>query len=188
MPRFSKFIANGCAFITLSIFFDPGGIAQPSLAVKGVESLKKIFGDSTLVTLSKVILTPEEKRKIFQEAKTQWKSDTLQIYQCSHSSTFAGYGFIDNVKGKVQLITYLAALNPSGAIVDIDILAYREAYGGEIAYDSFRKQFKNKTQQDKLRPGREIKNISGATISVRAITDGVKRILFTFEIIRGRIQ
>ncbi len=156
---------------------------------KVVHSLKKMFGDSVSVTLTKIILSTDEKKQIFDNAKTSWNKDTITTYVCkSTSKSIIGYGFTDDVKGKVQFITYLVGVKLSGEIVDVDILSYREAYGGEIMYESFRKQFINKTASDQLTPGKDIKNISGATISVRAITLGVKRILTTFELLHKRIQ
>ena len=114
--------------------------------------------------------------------------DSLEVLVCRTKGRIVGYGFIDDVKGKTQYITYLTALEPGGEVADIDVLVYRESYGGEIAYESFRKQFRRKTANDRLQPGRDIRNISGATISVRAITDGVKKILLTFDLLRSRLE
>lgn len=133
-------------------------------------------------------LTLEEKKKIAEQTRFPWSTDSILVYVCSDTNHSLGYGFIDNVKGKTQLITYLVALKPGGEVQDVDVLAYRESYGGEIGYESFRKQFRNKTIRDKLQPGKDIKNISGATISVHAITNGIKRILATFEIIKPHLN
>lgn len=161
---------------------------QTSIQSKAAESLKKMFGDSVAVSSSKIVLSGNERKQIFERSKSQWLSDTIVVYSCKNKNTLIGYGFADDVKGKVQLITYLAGLTPNGEVVDVDVLAYREAYGGEIAYESFRKQFRGKGSTEKLIPGRDIKNISGATLSVRAITLGVKRILTTYELIKERLE
>ncbi len=57
------------------------------------------------------------------------------------------------------------------------LAVYREPYGGEVAYDAWRKQFRGKSAADSLRVGREIRSISGATISAHAVTLGVRRLL-----------
>jgi H+/Na+-translocating ferredoxin:NAD+ oxidoreductase subunit G len=54
---------------------------------------------------------------------------------------------------------------------------YREPYGGEVAYDAWRRQFRGKSSDDALQVGRDIRTISGATISVNAVTLGVRRAL-----------
>jgi Na+-translocating ferredoxin:NAD+ oxidoreductase RnfG subunit len=59
----------------------------------------------------------------------------------------------------------------------VDILVYREPYGGEVAYDAWRRQFRGKSALDRLEVGKDIRTISGATISVNAVTLGVRRAL-----------
>lgn len=82
-----------------------------------------------------------------------------------------------NVKGKDQPITFLVATDTTDRLRDVDILVYREPYGGEVAYDAWRRQFRGKSADDALQVGRDIRTISGATISVNAVTLGVKRAL-----------
>lgn len=154
---------------------------------KSIEFLQQIFGDSISVSTQKFRLTTDEKREILRTTKSRWSGDSVHAFICTIAGRAVGYGFIDHVKGKTQFITYLVAITPSGEVRDLDILAYREAYGGEIGYETFRKQFRGKTSGDELTPGISIKNISGATISVRAITLGVKKILTTFAILKPRL-
>jgi len=84
---------------------------------------------------------------------------------------------VRNVKGKDQPITFLVATDTTDRLRDVDILVYREPYGGEVAYDAWRRQFRGKSADDALQVGRDIRTISGATISVNAVTLGVKRAL-----------
>ena len=184
-----KAFARCLVFLALGIFFFGASSApQEGIAGKAHESLRKMFGDSVTISISKIVLTPEEQKIIFDSSHSHWMSDTIEAYVCSNENTPIGYGFLDNVKGKTQYITYLVGIGREGSIQDVDVLVYRESYGGEIAYDSFREQFRGKTNHDDVRIGKSIKNISGATISVRAITFGIRRILATFEIIRSRLH
>jgi Na+-translocating ferredoxin:NAD+ oxidoreductase RnfG subunit len=79
--------------------------------------------------------------------------------------------------GKDQPITFLVATDTTGALKDVDILVYREPYGGEVAYEAWRKQFRGKTSADPLMIGRDIRSISGATISANSVTLGVRAAL-----------
>lgn len=162
--------------------------AQSAIHDRAVTALRKIFSDSVGITSKEIILTHNEIDSIAVRSRSRWQKDTLALIVCWKDHHIAGYGFIDDVKGKVQFITYLAVLTPDGVVKDIDVLAYREAYGGEIAFDSFRRQFRGKIAGDQLRPGREIRNISGATISVHAISDGVRRIVETYPMIKSRVS
>ena len=99
------------------------------------------------------------------------------MLRVARSDSLLGFAAVDNVIGKDQPITFLVAIDPADRLKDVDILAYREPYGGEVAYDAWRRQFRGKSAADSLRVGREIRSISGATISVNAVTLGVKRLL-----------
>ena len=58
----------------------------------------------------------------------------------------------------------MVILNKDLSIKKVDILVYREAYGGEICSKVFLKQFYGKTSQSKIKIGDDIQGISGATI------------------------
>jgi Na+-transporting NADH:ubiquinone oxidoreductase subunit NqrC len=62
----------------------------------------------------------------------------------------------------------------------VEILQYRESYGGEVREPSWLGQFIGKTAASPLKVGSDIRNISGATLSSLHLTEGVKRILATY--------
>ncbi len=103
--------------------------------------------------------------------------DTTAVLRVSRADTLLGFAAVGNVLGKDQPITFLVAIDPADRLKDVDILVYREPYGGEVAYEPWRRQFRGKTASDSLRVGKEIRSISGATISVHAVTMGVKLLL-----------
>ena len=103
--------------------------------------------------------------------------DTATVYRVSRAGALLGFAQVRNVKGKELPITYLVATDSADALRDVDILIYREAYGGEVAYDPWRKQFRGKTAAAPLQVGKDIKNISGATISSNSVTRGVRQAL-----------
>lgn len=110
------------------------------------------------------------------------RADTLRVdgsvvLRVSRGDSLLGFAHVGNVMGKDQPITFLVATDPDDRLKDVDILVYREPYGGEVAYEAWRKQFRGKTASDSLRAGRDIRSISGATISVQAVTLGVRRML-----------
>jgi len=92
-----------------------------------------------------------------------------------------GWLFVDQAIGKTEAITYALALDANGAIASLDILEYREAHGSEIRMPAWRKQFVGKTAHDALRLEADVKNISGATLSCRHVTDGVRRLVHLYD-------
>lgn len=103
--------------------------------------------------------------------------DGATVLRVSRADSLLGFAAVDEVLGKDQPITFLVAIDPADRLKDVDILVYREPYGGEVAYEPWRRQFRGKSAGDSLRVGREIRSISGATISVHAVTLGVRRVL-----------
>jgi Na+-translocating ferredoxin:NAD+ oxidoreductase RnfG subunit len=94
-----------------------------------------------------------------------------------------GYFLVDKVYGKHELITYSTGIDKSGAVTHVEILDYKETYGGQVDGKEWRDQFIGKKSTDKLVLDEDIKNISGATLSCKHITNGVKRMLALYEIL-----
>ena len=101
-----------------------------------------------------------------------------KIWRTDHG----GFFIIDKVIGKHELITYAVGINPDGSIRQVEIMDYREAYGHEIRHKRWRRQFVGKTAAAPLELNEDIKNISGATLSCRHVTEGVKQILSLYEL------
>ena len=75
------------------------------------------------------------------------------------------------------------ALTRDGAVRNVEILDYRETYGGEVRNPAWRQQFVGKRFGAGVELGKGIRNISGATLSSRHVTDGVRRLLATWEVV-----
>lgn len=103
--------------------------------------------------------------------------DSATAYRIERGDSLLGFAVVRDVKGKDQPITFLVATDTADHLRDVDILVYREPYGGEVAYEAWRRQFRGKSSNDPLQVGRDIRTISGATISVNAVTLGVRKAL-----------
>lgn len=88
-----------------------------------------------------------------------------------------GLFVVDRVVGKHEYITVAIGISPNGTVKQIEIMDYRESYGYEVRDASWRSQFVGKSASSPLQLGQDIKNISGATLSSKHITDGVKRVM-----------
>ena len=91
-----------------------------------------------------------------------------------------GLFVVDHVVGKHLFIDYAVALDPGGRVRRVDILQYRESYGGEVKDSSWLSQFVGKSSASPLAVGQDIRNISGATLSSHHVTEGVKRIVSAY--------
>lgn len=107
----------------------------------------------------------------------------VALHVAKQNGRVVGYGLVDDVPGKEQPITYLVFTNVDFSVRDLEILYYREAYGGEIMNESWRGQFAGKGLDPGMRVGGGIANISGATISTNAVTYGVRKLLAVLHVL-----
>ena len=94
-----------------------------------------------------------------------------------------GWFIVDQVIGKHEFIPFAVGLDAEGSVKQIEILEYREAYGSQVRNPAWRAQFTGKRHGAALTLQKDIPNISGASLSSRHITDGVKRLLATYAIV-----
>ena len=125
-----------------------------------------------------VLLTEAQRKAVAEATDTRVRNAGLQSWTAldAQGAPLARVT-IDEVTGKHDLITYAVAIGVDGRLVGIEILDYRESYGGEIRAASWRAQFRGKTAHDRLRLDDDIANIGGATLSCAHVTDGVRRLL-----------
>jgi Na+-translocating ferredoxin:NAD+ oxidoreductase RnfG subunit len=135
-----------------------------------------MFAGHTLSPLP-LALTPEQIAAIEHDSGVKVYAGSLRAWK-----TDDGFFFVDSVIGKHDLITYAVALGADGTVRQVEILEYREAYGGEVRNAHWRGQFVGRHHGDAVRTGRDIQNISGATLSCTHVTDGVRRLLATYAI------
>ncbi len=143
------------------------------LSAEQAEAL--LFPDADAFEARTVTLDAGQMHKLDAQG-VRARSASWQIQVARRGASTLGFVVIDNVVGKVELITYAVGIGLDGTIRQIEILAYRESHGFEIRLPAWRRQFAGKTSASPLHVGDDIANISGATLSCTHVTDGVKRI------------
>jgi Na+-translocating ferredoxin:NAD+ oxidoreductase RnfG subunit len=129
-----------------------------------------------------VVFTPEQIKAIEATSGEKVLTRGQQVWKAVQSGKLQGYFVVDYVIGKHLAIDYAIALSAAGQVRQLEILTYRESYGNEIRSPDWRKQFVGKTSHSPLALNDDIRNISGATLSSRHVTEGVKRVLATYDI------
>jgi Na+-transporting NADH:ubiquinone oxidoreductase subunit NqrC len=153
------------------------GLAERFLTVE--QALHVCFPNADRSEAITLKLSAEEIKAIERESKQKVRKDELKLW-VAHPG---GVLIVDQVIGKHDLIDYAVAIATDGAVVQIEILEYREHYGGQVRQPKWREQFRGKTARDPLKVGGDVYNITGATLSCRHVTEGVKRLLATFELV-----
>jgi Na+-translocating ferredoxin:NAD+ oxidoreductase RnfG subunit len=122
----------------------------------------------------------EAQKQAFPSATHFAEVQAGRVWKAEAGGRVADFFIFDRVVGKHLYIDYAVALTPSGAVHSVEILQYRESYGGEIRSPSWLAQFVGKNSGSSLKINGDIRNIAGATLSSTHITEGVKRVLAAY--------
>ena len=155
-------------------------LAAPAQPVGTPALLHEMFRASERVTY--VELSAQE-----VTAATGQPHGKVFVYVAYTHGAVDGFAVIDDEKGLHEPITLGVQVDPQGRIARVAVLAYREAYGGEVRDPRFLKQFNGKTLASALTPGVDVDAISGATISSRSVATLARRALVLCALAQKRL-
>ncbi len=135
-----------------------------------------IWGDEAM-TRHDIKLDDAQMDSIKKASKTRVRHSELKAWKTDSG----GWFILDNVIGKHENIDIAVGLDAQGAVKGIEILVYRETYGDQVRNPKWRAQFHGKGHHEILKLDKQIRNISGATLSCRHITDGINRLTHTWD-------
>ena len=158
------------------VVFAGPAFATVYLTIEQAQSL--LFPGATFQP-APVTLTDEQVKAIERASGVHVLSKQLKVWRVSTG----GWFIADEVVGKHEFIPFAVALDDQGAVKGVEILEYREAYGDQIRNANWRQQFVGRQPGVRLRLEKDVRNISGATLSCKHVTDGVTRLLATYEIV-----
>ncbi|MFQ5776372.1 MAG: FMN-binding protein [Terriglobia bacterium] len=121
------------------------------------------------------------KKKVGRAKPSIWEPFYISFIAKRDGETI-GYAVICEEIGKHRPITFIVGVTPAGKVKDVAVMMYRESVGSEVRYKGFLEQFQGKKLQDPIRPYRDIRNVSGATLSVRALSRGVRKALAVIQL------
>jgi len=140
--------------------------------------MKLIMGTTSLKKIE-ITLTREQSKQIRRLSKSRVNHPKLEIYKARNGDMVV----FDTVIGKHENIDVAFGFTKHGAVKGIEILVYRESYGHEIRNPNWKRQFYGKNYTEHLKLDKQIRNISGATLSCAHITDAVNRLAHTWNLV-----
>lgn len=154
---------------------------DPEVYLTEDQALAWAFPKAQTVEREDNILSSEIKARA--EKRLGWKIDEnrLTVFLGKKEGKTANYAVITEEIGMVKPISFIVKVNPEGKVEDVAVMVYRESRGGEVRRRRFLYQYKGKKAQSPLRINRDIIGITGATLSVRGISAGIKKVLVLLE-------
>jgi hypothetical protein len=155
--------------------------AAPGYAARylTVEQAQAAMFPGERLTFAPLTLTAEQVKAVEKASGVGVRVKELRLWRAERGGVF----IVDEVLGKHEFITWALGLGSDGRVRQIEILEYRETYGDEVRLPKWRAQFYGKSYGAALKLDEDIKNISGATLSCRHVTDGVRRLLATHALV-----
>ena len=141
------------------------------------EGVKIMLPKSERVRKDVITLSQEKKSQVEERIGWKFPKQSFEVYVGETGAQIDGYVLVQNTIGKHKPMTYMVGVDSRGHVSDVELLVFRESRGSEIRRKRFNAQYEGKTVLDPVRINKDIINISGATMSVRSMSAGVKRVL-----------
>ncbi len=161
----------------LKRYLTPQEMGQEDVYLTPEDAAKLTFPESDSIRLEIITLTQDQKRLIEERIGWQFPESTFECFIGETNGKIDGWAFVQHTIGKHKAMTYMVGVDPDGEVTNVEVLVYRESRGSEVGKKRFNYQYHGKTIEDPIRINRDIINISGATMSVRSMSAGVKRAL-----------
>jgi Na+-translocating ferredoxin:NAD+ oxidoreductase RnfG subunit len=110
------------------------------------------------------------------------------LFRINKSEGLLGYYYLGQAFGKVDYFDFIVIFDADLMVSKIKILVYREDHGGEIRSKRWLKQFIGTSKDMHVKYQEDIAAISGATISAKAMTNEINKVLKTINILYNNQQ
>ncbi len=145
------------------------------------EALKLAFPGADRIEKKTVYLTEEQAKRIESLARTKLESKIYIFYTGEKEGVELGHAVIDTHTLRTMTETIMLVINPDGTLRQVEILAFFEP-PDYMSPDPWINKFEDKKLDDSLRIGRDIPNMTGATITSNSMVNSVRRIMAVFQI------
>ena len=139
------------------------------------KSLGKAFGDAKIERKTH-FLTESQKNRLKEILGEDWDGEIVYAYEAFLDNQLLGTAYLDKHLVRTLRETLMIVLDAKGAVQNIEVLSFYEPEEYK-ARPKWYAQFFGKKSPDKVKMNRDVQGISGATLTARAGSLAVRRIL-----------
>jgi Na+-translocating ferredoxin:NAD+ oxidoreductase RnfG subunit len=153
------------------------------------KALQEAFPNSDSIERKVLFLTDEQVNQIQTLAKAKLESKIVTFYVGEKADSITGYAFFESNIVRTKPETFMVVLDKKARVKFVEVLAFYEPLD-YLPTSNWFALFTDKILSDKLWPKRDIHNITGATLSVQAITQGVRKMLAIYQVViaKGKLN
>ncbi len=168
---------------TLSHF----GSSQAKELKRPEQALAQIYPGSQ-IEVRNITLTREQVEEVQKISGVKVESRLASWYIVKKSGQIIAYGYADIHRVRTHPEVVLYTITPEGKLDVVEVLAFYEPLE-YMPEDQWLKLFAGKQlSKDPIRLRRDIPNITGATLTARAITDNARKVLVMWQLIFGGVR
>ncbi|HSQ47302.1 MAG TPA: FMN-binding protein [Lutibacter sp.] len=116
------------------------------------------------------------------------KIDETNFFKIKNEEKITGYYYLGQAFGKADYFDFIVIFDNDLIVSKVKVLVYREDHGSEVGSKRWLNQFTGKKTTENLIYQKDIAGISGATISVKSMTNEVNKLLKTVTILHNKKQ
>ncbi len=176
--------AAAWAFVSTALVAAPAPRRVEAQAITREEALAAVYPGAT-IRGEQVFLTREQLRRAEAIAGVEIPSALVARYVAVTNRRVVGRAYVDTHVVRTKVETLLVSLDEAGRVRRVDVTAFLEPPEYR-APEAWLGQYRGRALDDDLRLQRAIRPLAGATLTARAATEAVRRVLAIDRVLEGR--
>ena len=148
------------------------------------EALEDAFPGADRVEKRTFILTSSQAREVEELARCELDTKLITLYTGWQGDRLLGYAHIDVHTVRTQPEALMVVLTAEGIVGSLRVVAFHEPLD-YLPTKRWYRQFEGRSEIGELRLGRDVHGVIGATVSARAATQSVRRMLAYHAVLIG---
>jgi hypothetical protein len=148
------------------------------------EALKLAFPDCK-VERKTGYLTGEQVRRARELSGVEVPSALVTYYVARRNGQAAGTAYVDTHRVRTLPETLMVVVDPQGRVARVEVIAFREPEE-YLPRGAWYEQFRGHGLDRELRLKQGIHPVTGASLTARATTDAVRRVLALHQVLGGK--
>jgi len=174
----NRFI-SGCVVSTVLLM---GASIWSTVLITVEEALKLVFPDAN--TTRQTLFLSDEQRARAEKVSGAEISSSLATRYVAHDEQgeILGWAYLDTHRVRTLPETLMIVLDPDGTVRRVEVVTFREPLE-YMPREAWYEQYQGQELDDDLALKRDIRPVTGATLTARATTEAVRRILALHAIV-----
>lgn len=159
-----------------------GATASATVLITVEEALKLAFPDG-VVERETLFLSDEQRQAAEQESRSEVSSSLVTRYEAKGADgVVLGWAYLDTHRVRTLPETLMIVLDTDGTVRRVEVVTFREPLE-YMPRKGWYEQYQGQELDDDLALKRDIRPVTGATLTARATTEAVRRILALHAIV-----